>query len=604
MGPLRLVHPTRLSVGWAKGSAPTEPLSNTAPTMAKTVWYLVQGQFTFAQAQTLSGFVHLADGQALPILPSGRVHEIVPLVDPGMISSPLQARRLGWFERTWRMAWRVLVIRARLTRAQRWRCGLTWRRIIISLPEAYRIASRFRGMTYTQWVAEAEPQIRAAFRSSRPLAMPAPRIVVLRCEPGAQPPQLNDSDWLMLLAPDDRLTETALTWFAHEAARHPSAGLIYADDDEIDAQGRRLRPRFKPDWSYLHLQEIDYIGSAAIISARALNAAGGLKAENLAGDTWELLLRIGRLPDIQVRHIPAVLLHRAAPATDPPRRRVRMPLPDVRPWVSIIVPTRDAPELLERCVESVLAKTAYPHYEMLVVDNQSRDADALRYLQALAVHPQVRVLHYDRPFNFSAINNFAVRHAQGEAICLLNNDTEVITPDWLDEMVGHLTQPKVGVVGARLLFPDGRVQHAGDTVGPGGCANHLHEGIAADAPGYCQRALVAQDLCAVTAACMLTWRNLYLHLGGMNERFLPVAFNDVDYCLRVRQAGLRVVYTPHAELYHHESASRSRMRGWRKEFRAWREVRYMRWRWREEMRHDPYYNPNFSYLRADFMLGP
>lgn len=572
--------------------------------MTKTAWYLVQGQFAPTAAQTLSGFVQLEDGRALPVLPSGRVHEIVDWAPPAMIPPPLQARRLGWFERTWRMAWRVLVTRGRLSRAQRRRCSLTLRRLILCLPEAYRVATRFRGMTYAQWVAEVEPQIHATFHADRPAAMPRPRIVVLRYGPAVEPPPLDDSDWLMLLAEGDRLAETALAWFAHEAVRHPNASLIYADDDEIDAQGRRDRPCFKPDWSYLHLQEVDYIGRAAIISTRALRAAGGLKAENLAGDTWELLLRVGRLPDIEVHHIPAVLLHRAANDQPPPRRRVHLPRPDDPPLVSIIIPTRDAPDLIERCVESVLAKTTYPRYEVLVVDNQSRKSAALRYLQALAGHPQVRVLRYDRRFNFSAINNFAVRHAQGEAICLLNNDTEVITPDWLDEMVGHLAQPKVGVVGARLLFPDGRVQHAGDTVGPGGCANHLHEGIAADAPGYCQRAVVAQDLSAVTAACMLTWRDLYLHLGGLNERFLPVAFNDVDYCLRVRQAGLRVVYTPHAELYHHESASRSRMRGWRKEFRAWREVRYMRWRWREEMRHDPYYNPNFSYLRADFMLGP
>ncbi|MGQ9491865.1 MAG: hypothetical protein ACUVS6_14465 [Anaerolineae bacterium] len=184
-------------------------------------WYLVQGQFPPAAAQTLSGFVQLEDGRALPILPSGRVEEIVALAHPTLIPPPLRARRLGWFERTWRMAWRVLVTRGRLTRAQRRRCGLTLWHLILSLPEAYRVATRFRGMTYAQWVAEVEPQIHAAFHADRPAAMPQPRIVVLRCGPGVAPPSLDDADWLMLLAAGDRLAELALAWFAHEAAHHP-----------------------------------------------------------------------------------------------------------------------------------------------------------------------------------------------------------------------------------------------------------------------------------------------------------------------------------------------------------------------------------------------
>jgi len=174
--------------------------------------------------------------------------------------------------------------------------------------------------------------------------------------------------------------------------------------------------------------------------------------------------------------------------------------------------------LTRQCVESLLEKTTYPRFEILVLDNQSADSDALAYLEEIACYKQVRVLRYDHPFNYSAINNFAVREARGEIVCLLNNDTEVISPDWLEEMVGHLLQPKAGVVGAKLYFPDGRVQHAGDTVGPGGCANHLHSFIARNDPGYCNRAMVAQELSAVTAACLITWRELYQRLGGLNEK--------------------------------------------------------------------------------------
>jgi GT2 family glycosyltransferase len=215
----------------------------------------------------------------------------------------------------------------------------------------------------------------------------------------------------------------------------------------------------------------------------------------------------------------------------------------------------------------------------------------------------VRLLRFDRPFNFSAINNFGAEHARGEVLCLLNSDTEVISTDWLEEMVGHLTQDRVGVVGAKLFYPDGRVQHAGDAVGPGGCADHMHWMIARDDPGYCNRAVVAQDLSAVTGACLITWKNLYQRLGGLDEKNLKIAFNDVDYCLRVREAGYRVVWTPHAELYHHESVTRGRDQSEETKSRTRREADYMRSRWRGVMKHDPFYNPNLSYERPDFSLN-
>jgi len=254
-------------------------------------------------------------------------------------------------------------------------------------------------------------------------------------------------------------------------------------------------------------------------------------------------------------------------------------------------------------VEGLLEKTTYPRFELLVVDNQSTDPEALAYLGEIAGRPSVRMLRYDRPFNYPAINNFAARQAQGEMLCLLNNDTEVISPDWLEEMAGQLLQAQVGAVGARLLYPDGRVQHGGVTVGPGGCADHLHAELARGHPGYCHRAVIAQELSAVTAACMLTWKHLYERLGGLNEKILPVAYNDVDYCLRLQDAGYRVIYAAHAELYHHESASRGVDSSWRERRRSRRELKYMRTRWRERMQHDPYYNPNLSYEQPNFTLN-
>lgn len=439
--------------------------------------------------------------------------------------------------------------------------------------------------------------------------------------------------WLICLRSGEVLAQHALYHFACAALARPEAAVLYSDDDLLDANGQRCAPRFKPDWSLTHLRATNFIGDAVALRGSEVVKAGGLSMDSCRHGFYDLLLRVadvlGDEGDKNVVHIPHVLLHQSAVAdadepycldavrshlarnridaevsgTLPGCRRVRYHLPDEPPMVSIVVPTRDALGLIRQCVESLLEKTTYPRFEILVVDNQSADPDALTYLEQIACYENVRVLHYDKCFNYSAINNFAVRGARGEVVCLLNNDTEVISPGWLEEMVGHLLQSKAGVVGAKLYFPDGRVQHAGDTVGPGGIANHLHSFIERDDPGYCNRAMVAQELSAVTAACLITWRDLYQRLGGLNEKRLPVAFNDVDYCLRVRETGYRVVWTPHAELYHHESVSRGKDTTYQKKWRASREAAYMRKRWRQVMLNDPFYNPNLSYQRPDFSLS-
>ena len=579
----------------------------------RMAWFLIEGQLP--QNERVSsvggvcrgGVVDLGDLR-MPLPPSGYVFEILWFDGEPAIAAPLLVRELGWFERAWRMAYRAVRTASRLSSDQRARCKLRWRDIVQNLSQSYQSASGFfRGITYSQWVDAVDCLTdldRAVIRRAQAVWPASPRIRVWIC--GQETGEIAADDWLMLLQLGERLAEHALFWFACEIRKHPDAEMIYADDDEIEA-GQRCRPRFKPDWSLTHLRATDYIGRAVVINGRALEAAGGLKPENLAGDTWELLLRVGERAGDRVRHIPAVLLHRDAEAEKKSAvmiRRVHCPVPEPAPLVSIVIPTRDAVDLLRQCVNSILVKTTYPNFEIVVVDNGSCEPGALEYLSDIARQPLVRVLRYDRPFNYSAINNFAVAQVTGEVVCLLNNDTEVISSDWLEEMVGHLCQEKVGVVGAKLYYPDGRVQHGGDVVGPGGCANHLNQFIARDDPGYCHRAVVAQELSAVTAACMVTWRTLYLRLGGLDEKHLPVAFNDVDYCLRVRQAGFKVVWTPHAELYHHESISRGKDKSAKRMRVAEREVAYMRRRWRKEMQSDPFYNPNFSYMRPDFVLGP
>ncbi|HET7161162.1 MAG TPA: glycosyltransferase family 2 protein [Rhodanobacteraceae bacterium] len=267
----------------------------------------------------------------------------------------------------------------------------------------------------------------------------------------------------------------------------------------------------------------------------------------------------------------------------------------------MIIPTRDRVDVLRRCVESILARSTYADFELVVVDNGSRDHRTLDYLQALAGDERVRLLRYGAPFNFSAINNWAARQCTGQLLALVNNDVEVISPDWLEEMAGFAVRPDVGAVGAMLYYPDNTIQHAGMLLGIGGVAGHVYVGKPRGHHGYHGRALVAQNLSAVTGACLMVRRELFEAVGGLDER-LPVEFNDVDFCLRLGRHGYRNVWTPFAELYHHESASRAledisamRMRG--------DGIAYMLSRWQGLLHDDPAYNPNLSLQSLDFELA-
>lgn len=442
--------------------------------------------------------------------------------------------------------------------------------------------------------------------------------------------------WLVMITAGTTLSEHALYWLASVAQRHPEPRFLYSDHDSLDAAHERGDPVFKPDWAPELLRSTNYIGHAAAIRMDRLSETGGLKLTDIGIDNHDLLLRNTELlQERDIHHIHAALFHEPRSrgevtegmpscSQNPVERhmqrlgvearviprghgryRVKYSLPDPRPMVSIVVPTRDMLDYLQPCVESVLNRSTYQRFEVIVVDNQSTDPATLEWMNKVENQfpSRVRILRYDHTFNYSAINNWAAWKANGEVLCLLNNDTRVISPDWMEEMLGHLCQPKVGVVGAKLYFEDGRVQHAGDTVGPGGCADHLHAFLEKDAPGYCDRAILAQDLSSVTGACLMTWRRLYLDQGGLDAINLPIAFNDVDYCLRVRASGRRVVWTPHAELYHYESVSRGKDQDREQQKRAKREVAYMRSRWSDLMHHDPFYNPNLSYTRPDFSLS-
>ena len=426
------------------------------------------------------------------------------------------------------------------------------------------------------------------------------------------------------LDPNDTLAPYALFLCAHHIALSPDCGLIYSDEDRIDARGRRSGPYFKSDWNPdLSLCQ-DMISRFGLFRADLVRAAGGLRPAFGAARFYDLAVRVAELcAPGQIHHVPQVLYHMrtgdrdrdnatagtrvvedhlarcgiaadVVPTRRPHYRHIHRHLTR-EPLVSVIIPTKDQAALLEVCVRGLTSQTNYANLEILIVDNNSKAQETQIYLdRAAAGDRRVRVLRYPHVFNYSKINNFAAAQATGEVLLLLNNDIEVIEPNWLRHMVANAMRPEVGAVGARLLYPNGRVQHGGVIVGMGGIAGHFNLRLRRGDPGYFGRAMSQQNLSAVTAACLAMRRDVFEQVGGLETEHLRVAYNDVDLCLRVREAGYLVVWTPLAELYHHESVSRgSDFTADRyDEFRA--EAAYLTERWPATIARDPYNNPNLS----------
>ena len=478
-------------------------------------------------------------------------------------------------------------------------------------------------------LAESDPRIKLVFREKNGHISAASNSAI----------HIATGKWLVLLDHDDELAPDALYWIADAAERRPDCQLIYSDEDKIDEAGKRSDPYFKPDWNpdlFLSQNMFSHVGA---YRADLVRAVGGFRVGYEGSQDYDLALRcIERIRPDQIVHIPRVLYHwrihagstahaiEAKPyamvageraLNDHLRRtgvdataeavgygyRVRYVLPAVPPLVSLIIPTRNGLKLLRQCVESIFEKTDYPHYEIIVVDNGSDDKATLRYLDALATRPNVRVMRDDRPFNYSALNNAAVAQARGEVVGLLNNDLEVIDAGWLTEMVSHALRPGVGAVGARLWYADDTLQHAGVVLGIHGIAGHVHRFLPRGDVGYCGRASLIQSFSALTGACLLVRKSVYEELGGLNETELQVACNDVDFCLRAREAGYKNIWTPYAELYHHESASRGFDDTPEKQARSAKEVAYMKQRWGDALLNDPAYNPNLTLDSEDFGLA-
>jgi GT2 family glycosyltransferase/glycosyltransferase involved in cell wall biosynthesis len=449
---------------------------------------------------------------------------------------------------------------------------------------------------------------------------------------------LATGEFTALLDHDDELAPHALYEVAWLLDVHPDTDLVYSDEDKIDEEGRRHEPYFKPDYLPDLFKSQNYLSHLSVYRTSLLRAVDGFRPGYEGSQDWDLALRvIERSSPERIRHIPKVLYHWRAilgstalmlseknypveaakrALTDHFQRlgesvelipvpgdhwRARRPRPEPAPLVSIIIPTRNGHHLISRCIDTLVAKTLYPNYEILVIDNGSDEPATLEYFRQIE-SDRIAVLRYDAPFNYSAINNHGIRHARGSIVALLNNDLEIIHGEWLDEMVSQAVRPEIGCVGALLYYPNDTIQHAGVAIGMGGVAGHLFRDFPRGTDGRCNRARLTQNFSAVTAACLVVRRDVFEKVGGLDES-LAVAFNDIDFCLRVRATGLRNLWTPFAELYHHESASRGAEDTPEKHERFRREVEIMLARWKDVIAHDPAYNPNLSLELTDYSLA-
>jgi glycosyltransferase involved in cell wall biosynthesis len=474
-----------------------------------------------------------------------------------------------------------------------------------------------------------------------------PRIrLVLRSENGHISKASNSAldlatgEFTALFDHDDLLAEHALFFVADTIINNPNAGLIYSDEDKVDQSGKRRDPYFKTDWNpelFLSHNSICHLG---VYRTSLIKSVGGFRANYEGAQDHDLALRcIEQLQEEQIIHIPRVLYHwrihpsstaassfakpyayiNGARAIDDHLSRcgieghtewirnsgykVHYKIPASPPLVTIIIPTRNKCYLLRKCIDSILTKTTYLNYEILIIDNGSDEPEILTYFNDISASNNIRIIKDDSPFNYSALNNKAVKLAKGDLICLMNNDIEVISPDWLTEMVSLALLPGAGVVGARLWYPNNTLQHAGVILGISGVACHAHHKAPKGCQGYFGRMVLRSNFSAVTGACVVVKKSIYIEVGGLNEIQLKVAYNDIDFCLRVRDAGYRNILTPYADLYHHESASRGYDDTPEKIARLRSEFYFMKERWGEKLYMDPAYNPNLTLEYGDFGLS-
>lgn len=469
--------------------------------------------------------------------------------------------------------------------------------------------------------------------------------LIVRSENGGISRATNDAlaeaqgAFVAFLDHDDLLADLALYFVVRTIQMYPQARVIYSDEDKLDHRGLRHNPHFKPGWNPELLRAYNYFCHLLVVEAGLVEEVGGLRPEYDGAQDFDLVLRcVEAVPETSIVHIPVILYHwRVTPqstssgmAAKPQavgagmaalraaypecnvtaeggrnfyRTTAKRPDLDVE-TVTIVIPTRDGGDVLRRCVESVLKNSPpFPTVELLIVDNGSTDPGTVEFLAGLSADGRATVHRDDRPFNYSQLNNDAVTDAKGDVLLLLNDDTEVLSADWLEKLLLHLV-PGVGIVGPRLLYPDGRVQHAGIVVG-GYAAIERFKFVDGSSDGYMSRLQISASVSAVTGACMLVRTDCFRSIGGFDAAEFPVGYSDVDLCLRARRAGWRSVYAGNVELIHHESVSRKNdSLGPEGLAKLNAEIARLWRRWGAVLLTDDMYSPYLSYDRGDFGLSP
>lgn len=447
----------------------------------------------------------------------------------------------------------------------------------------------------------------------------------------------NSSDWITLIRAGDRIAWHGLFSIADYDNLHGDAwGLIYTDEDYIDQDNERYSPLFKPDINLDYLRSYPYIGRFCLLRKNLLLAIGGYQRVSACCHEDIVLRTIELYGEGIIGHISDVLYHRLSISDDvldeingeewrevvtshitrcgidakvtdgylAKTNRVVYPIQG-EPLVTVIIPTKNNADLIEPCVSSLFEITEYKNFEVIIVDNGSDVEDVFCYYEEWQQRytDRVKVLSYDKPFNFSEMNNYAASHARGDYLVLLNNDTEIINGTWMERMLQHAQRPEVGAVGARLLYPGGQIQHAGVVLGMADSASHPGTGMDFHSPGYMGRLQVDQNFSAVTAACIMTPRKVYEEASGLDQETFKVLFNDVDYCLRLKAEGYKIVWTPYATLAHKESCSLKALPDPKKIFDNHAEIHNLFKRWNNIIRNDPAFNPNLSFHRPEYTVS-
>lgn len=450
--------------------------------------------------------------------------------------------------------------------------------------------------------------------------------------------KMADGDFVVLTDHDDLLSPEALYQCAKAVQKEPQTDVIYSDEDKVDMSGKKFfEPHFKSDYNIDLLCTMNYICHLFVVRKDVMERAGLFESCYDGAQDHDFILRCTEKAE-HIVHIPKVLYHwrcHAQSTSENPESKLyafengckavkahydRIGIPaeveqgpfygmyrthylwKEQPLVSILIPNKDHAADLKKCMDSIEEKSTYRNFEFIIVENNSTEEETFAYYKEIEKRDNVRVLYYKEDFNYSRINNFGAKEANGEYVLLLNNDTEMIEPDSIKEMLDVCMRPDVGIVGAKLLYEDNTIQHAGVIIGFGGVAGHAFIGQDRDDNGYFSRIISVQNLSAVTAACLMVRRSVFDEVEGLNEEF-KVAFNDIDFCLKVRKAGYLVVYNPYAQFYHYESKSRGQEDSADKVARFQQEIGLFGERWGELLEHgDPYYNPNLTLDKADFSL--